>query len=180
MYTEGKVDDREWSSNKGSFMSGRAWCKVQNFDPSLGLADEGWGFVKDEKASGILDWERRHLASVSKKHGLQTVFVGTYYYWQGTPCELRMQQVARPSWYQYDGLEAPLGTFVNKNEPFAVVAEADRMMPKSAHTISNAGAGRLGGRPGMGSGEQQQQHTERHFTDHLPQHKTRGGVAFSC
>jgi hypothetical protein len=106
MYTEGKVDDREWSSSKGSFMSGRAWCKEQCFDPRQGLADEGWGFEEDEEASGILDWERRHLASVSTKHGLQTVFIGI------EPDFGDMVQVARPSWYPYDGLEAPLGTFV--------------------------------------------------------------------
>jgi hypothetical protein len=109
VYTEGKVDDREWSSTKGSFMSGRAWCKEQCFDPSRGFADEGWGFEEGEEASGILDWERRHLASVSKKHGLQTAFVST------DPLDpfTRMVQVARPSWYPYDGLEVPLGTFVN-------------------------------------------------------------------
>jgi hypothetical protein len=105
MYTEGKVDDREWSSTKGSFMSGRAWCKEQCFDPSLGFADEGWGFEEGEEASGILDWERRHLASVSKKHRLQTVFIST-------DDEDDMHQVARPSWYPYAGLVAPRRTFV--------------------------------------------------------------------
>jgi hypothetical protein len=104
MYTDGKVDDREWSSSKGSFMSGRAWCKEQCFDPSQGFADTGWGFEEGEEASGILDWERRHLASVSIRHGLQTVFVST--------AGDIMVQVTRPSWYPYDGLEAPLGTFV--------------------------------------------------------------------
>jgi hypothetical protein len=108
MYTEGKEDDREWSSTKGSFMSGRAWCKEQCFDPSWGFADEGWGFEEGEEASGILDWERRHLAVVSRKHGLQTVFVSTA---KDGPGEI-MVQVPRPSWYPYDGLEAPLGTFV--------------------------------------------------------------------
>jgi hypothetical protein len=109
MYTDGKVDDREWSSTKGSFMSGRAWCKEQYFDPRQGFADEGWGFEEDEEASGILDLERRHLASVSTKHGLQTVFIGME---DGYGADGGMVQVARPSWYPYDGLEAPLGTFV--------------------------------------------------------------------
>jgi hypothetical protein len=110
MYTEGKVDDRDWSSTKGSFMSGRAWCREQCFDPSFGFADEGWGFEEGEEASGIMDWERRHLASVSKKHGLQTVFIAS----DGNVDKDggKMVQVARPSWYPYDGLEAPLGTFV--------------------------------------------------------------------
>jgi hypothetical protein len=114
MYTEGKIDDREWSSSKGSFMSGRAWCKEQCFDPTLGFADKGWGFDEGEKASGILDWERRHLASVSKKHGLLAVFISTAFVpssLQGRANEV-MRQVARPSWYPYDGLEAPLGTYV--------------------------------------------------------------------
>jgi hypothetical protein len=109
MYTEGKVDDRELSSTKGSFMSGRAWCKEQDFDPSRGFADEGWGLEEGEEALGILDWERRHLASVSKKHGLQTVFISTA---KGGHGDDMMMQVARPSWYPYDGLEAPLGTFI--------------------------------------------------------------------
>jgi hypothetical protein len=108
MYTEGKVDDREWSSSKGSFMSGRAWCREQCFDPSRGFADEGWGFEEGEEASGIMDWERRHLASVSKKHGLQTVFISTGKKYDGRE---NMVQVTRPSWYPYAGLEAPLGTF---------------------------------------------------------------------
>jgi hypothetical protein len=69
MYTEGKVDDREWSSTKGSFMSGRAWCKAQCFDPSLGLADEGWGFEEGEEGTSILDWERRHLAWCRRSTG---------------------------------------------------------------------------------------------------------------
>jgi hypothetical protein len=107
MYTQGKVDDREWSSSKGSFMSGKAWCKEQCFDPSLGFADEGWGFTKGEEASGILDWERRHLASVSKQHGLQAVFIST-----ASESMNAMEQVAKPIWYPYDGLEAPLGIFV--------------------------------------------------------------------
>jgi hypothetical protein len=29
MYTDGKVDDREWSAKKGSFLSGSGWCKAQ-------------------------------------------------------------------------------------------------------------------------------------------------------
>jgi hypothetical protein len=118
MYTEGKID-HECSSTKGSFMSGRAWCKEHCFDTRLGFADEGWGFAKGEKASGILDWERRHLASVSKKHGLQTVFISTAPGWDCTVLHDEdvlgteiMVQVARPAWYPYDGLEAPLSTFV--------------------------------------------------------------------
>jgi hypothetical protein len=117
MYTEGKVDDREWSSSKGSFMSGRAWCKEQCFDPSRGFADEGWGFEEGEEAEGIMDWERRHLASVSKKHGLQTVFISNGRHANGGVVDGLHQneimvQVARPAWYPYDGPEAPLGTFV--------------------------------------------------------------------
>jgi hypothetical protein len=115
MYTEGKVDDREWSSTKGSFMSGRAWCKEQCFNPSWGFADEGWGwgFGEGEEASGIMDWERRHLASVSKKHRLQTVFIRTVVVDHPKPHDNEiMVQVARPSWYPHDGLETPLGTFV--------------------------------------------------------------------
>jgi hypothetical protein len=113
MYTEGKVDDREWSSSKGSFMSGRVWCKEQCFDPSLGLADEGWGFEEGEEALGILDWERRHLASVSKKHGLQTVFITTACIDSVHEDPEIMIQVTRPSWFPYEGLKAPLGTFVH-------------------------------------------------------------------
>jgi hypothetical protein len=136
MYTEGKVDERDWSATKGHFLSGRAWCKEQDFDPGLGLADEGWGFAGEASvvvacstnahtpyarssytihhtlvhhtphtthsytildhtgvmadaeggmasinsthrvvASSILDWERRHLEVVSRKHRLQTVFI---------------------------------------------------------------------------------------------------------
>jgi hypothetical protein len=125
MYTDGKVDDREWSSTKGSFMSGRAWRKEQCFDPSLGLADKGWGFEEGEEASGILDWERRHLASVSKKHGLHTVFVSTAKHLMYGDF---MVQVARPSWYPYDGLEAPLGMFVyTRNDKNGKLV--DRMVP---------------------------------------------------
>jgi hypothetical protein len=124
MYTEGKVDDREWSSTKGSFLSGRAWCKEQCFNPSWGFADEGWGFEEGEEASiGILDWERRHLASVSKKHGLQTVFVSNAHH--GPNGDEIMVQVARPLWYPYDGLEAPLGTFVYQGHSI----DTRRMVP---------------------------------------------------
>jgi hypothetical protein len=54
---------------------------------------------------GILDWERRHLESVSKTHGLHTVFISR-------DRSDYLQQVPRPSWYPYEGLEAPLGTFI--------------------------------------------------------------------
>jgi hypothetical protein len=123
MYTEGKVDDRDWSSTKGSFISGRAWCKDQCFDPTRGFADEGWGFEESEQASGIMDWERRHLASVSKKHGLQTVFISNAIDPRGDDI---MVQVARPSWYPYDGLEALLGTFVHEDKSDS---KAFRMVP---------------------------------------------------
>jgi hypothetical protein len=99
-------------------VSGRALCKHQCFDPSLGFADEGWGFEEGEEALGILDWERRHLASVSKKHGLQTVFIINA---MSTDQGVIMVQVVRPLWYLYDGLEAPLGTFVFSSQ--------GRMMP---------------------------------------------------
>jgi hypothetical protein len=128
MYTEGKLDDREWSSTKGSFISGRAWCREQCFDPSQGFADRGWGFEEGEEASGILDWERRHLSSVSKKHGLQTVFIRPALVPAGRfeeRLERGMVQVARPSWYPYDGLEAPLGTFVYDG----LEAAGQRMVP---------------------------------------------------
>jgi hypothetical protein len=104
-------------------MSGRAWCKEQCFDPSQGFADEGWGFEEGEEASGILDWERRHLASVSKKHGLQTVFISNGLdEMNDFAC---MVQVPRPSWYPYDGLEAPLGTFVDTNGRMVPAEGAD-------------------------------------------------------
>jgi hypothetical protein len=109
MYTEGKIDDRDWSSTRGSFMSGRAWCKEQCFDPSRGFADEDLGFEVGEEASGVLDWERRHLVSASKKHWLQAVFVSSVFFDGHT--KPTMVQVTRPSWCEYDGLEAPIGTF---------------------------------------------------------------------
>jgi hypothetical protein len=102
-------------------VSGRAFCKDQCFDPSLGFADEGWGFEEGEEALGILDWERRHLASVSKKHGLQTVFISNAM--DTDHGNVIMVQVARPLWYLYDGLEAPLGTFLFNSYPVW------RMMP---------------------------------------------------
>jgi hypothetical protein len=114
MYNEGKLDDREWSSSKGNFISGRAWCMEQCFDPSRGFVDEDWGFKEGEVASGILDWERRHLASVSKKHALETVFISTFDKQPVDHNQGTMVQVARPLWYLYDGLEAPLGTFVRE------------------------------------------------------------------
>jgi hypothetical protein len=76
-----------------------------------------------------MDWERRHLASVSKKHGLQTVFVGTALDRPKLHGNEIMVQVARPSWYPHDGgLETPLGTFVYtfKDKSGNVVA---RMVP---------------------------------------------------
>jgi hypothetical protein len=97
-YVDGERDEKE-----GIFKTGEQLCQEHNFDPSYGFDDEGWDFPQGTKGLNILDFERRHLEAVSKKYKLPTVFISfRSFYPFGV-------QVARPNWFPYSGVEAPLG-----------------------------------------------------------------------
>jgi hypothetical protein len=102
LYVNGRIGP------SGKLLSGAEWCMIQSFDPSYGFSDKGWGFASESRtasvtststlSASILDWERRHIESVSNTKELQVVFIG------GAFCEM---QIARPSWYPFAGQEAP-------------------------------------------------------------------------
>jgi hypothetical protein len=103
-HTEGGDDERE-----GEWKSAEEWCHAQDFDPSFGFNDEGWGFAAGTRAVSILDFERLHLQAVSRKNRLPTAFITLGY---DRRTHSSAQQVEKPRWYPYEGIEAPLGTFV--------------------------------------------------------------------
>jgi hypothetical protein len=109
------------SKSEGFWRSAEEWCAARHFDPTLGFSDLGWGFAPGTRATNILDFERQHLAAVSKKHGFLTVFIGIVH---DHKAGSSAQQVPRPSWYPYDGIEAPLGVFsFSKSEGRLVLDE---------------------------------------------------------
>jgi hypothetical protein len=82
------------------------WNEAYEREGEQEKEEDNWGFAPGTMATSILDYERLHLQAVSRRRGIPTVFISLRCTSEGNA-----EQVPRPEWYPYDGLEAPLGMY---------------------------------------------------------------------